>query len=123
MSKNVVITGSTQGIGRALAAELAKRGHAVVVSGRKQETVDAGLGDVEDVDVVLDGIGGDNGTDRLDGDADDGAEGALGVSGGRGERKRQAAGCRQADPARTGERRMSSSLHQFSPWEEAQRPR
>ena len=46
MSTNVVITGSTQGIGRALAAELAKRGHAVVVSGRKQETVDAAVADL-----------------------------------------------------------------------------
>ena len=46
MSKNVVITGSTQGIGRALAAELAKRGHSVVVSGRKQETVDATVSDL-----------------------------------------------------------------------------
>jgi NAD(P)-dependent dehydrogenase (short-subunit alcohol dehydrogenase family) len=41
--KNVVITGSTQGIGRGLAAELAKRGHNVVISGRSQENVDAAV--------------------------------------------------------------------------------
>jgi NAD(P)-dependent dehydrogenase (short-subunit alcohol dehydrogenase family) len=37
----VLITGSTDGLGRALAAELAGRGHDVVVHGRSRERVDA----------------------------------------------------------------------------------
>ena len=40
MSKVVVITGSTKGIGYGLAEEFLKRGHNVVISGRKQETLD-----------------------------------------------------------------------------------
>ena len=46
---NVVITGSTRGIGRGLAVEFLKRGHNVVVSSRKQADVDkavAGLASV-----------------------------------------------------------------------------
>ncbi|WP_372727759.1 SDR family oxidoreductase [Nocardioides sp.] len=46
MSKNVVITGSTQGIGRALAREFARRGHSVVLSGRSQENVDKAVAEV-----------------------------------------------------------------------------
>jgi NAD(P)-dependent dehydrogenase (short-subunit alcohol dehydrogenase family) len=37
----VLVTGSTDGLGRALAAELARRGHAIVVHGRSGERVDA----------------------------------------------------------------------------------
>ena len=37
---NVVITGSTRGIGRGLAVEFLKRGHNVVVSSRGQADVD-----------------------------------------------------------------------------------
>lgn len=37
---NVVITGSTKGIGRGLAAEFAKQGHKVMISGRHQQDVD-----------------------------------------------------------------------------------
>jgi NAD(P)-dependent dehydrogenase (short-subunit alcohol dehydrogenase family) len=40
MSKVIVITGSTKGIGYGLAEEFLKRGHKVVVSGRKQEKLD-----------------------------------------------------------------------------------
>ncbi|TYL45059.1 SDR family oxidoreductase [Nocardioides sp. BGMRC 2183] len=40
---NVVITGSTKGIGRALAAEFAARGHQVVVTGRRRDDVDAAV--------------------------------------------------------------------------------
>ncbi len=40
MSKTIVITGSTKGIGYGLAEEFLKRGHNVVVSGRKQEAID-----------------------------------------------------------------------------------
>jgi NAD(P)-dependent dehydrogenase (short-subunit alcohol dehydrogenase family) len=40
MSKVIVITGSTKGIGYGLAEEFLKRGHNVVVSGRKQERLD-----------------------------------------------------------------------------------
>lgn len=37
---NVVITGSTKGIGNALAADFRKRGHRVVITGRSQSAVD-----------------------------------------------------------------------------------
>ena len=46
MTKNVVITGSTQGIGHALAREFAKRGHTVVLTGRSQETVDKAVAEL-----------------------------------------------------------------------------
>ncbi|WP_104106786.1 SDR family oxidoreductase [Nocardioides sp. 616] len=39
MTKNVVITGSTKGIGRAMAREFHRRGHNVVVSGRDGEAL------------------------------------------------------------------------------------
>jgi NAD(P)-dependent dehydrogenase (short-subunit alcohol dehydrogenase family) len=39
--KVVVVTGSTKGIGKGLAREFLKRGHSVVVSGRKQADADA----------------------------------------------------------------------------------
>ncbi len=39
----LVITGSTKGIGKGLAAEFARLGHRVVISGRRQEDVDATL--------------------------------------------------------------------------------
>ena len=38
--KSIVVTGSTRGIGRGLAAEFLKRGHHVTVSGRSQAAVD-----------------------------------------------------------------------------------
>ncbi len=41
--KTVIITGSTRGIGLGLALEFLKRGHNVVISGRSQDSVDAGL--------------------------------------------------------------------------------
>jgi len=44
--KNFVITGSTRGIGRGVAAELLKRGHSVAISGRSQVAVDATLTDL-----------------------------------------------------------------------------
>ena len=37
---NVVITGSTQGIGLGLAREFLKRGHDVIISSRRQNAVD-----------------------------------------------------------------------------------
>lgn len=40
---NVVITGSTRGIGRGLAEEFARRGHNVLISGRSNESIDAAL--------------------------------------------------------------------------------
>lgn len=40
MSKVIVITGSTKGIGYGLAEEFLKRGHQVVISGRNQERLD-----------------------------------------------------------------------------------
>lgn len=42
----VLVTGSTDGLGRALAAELAGRRHDVVVHGRSRERVDAAAGEV-----------------------------------------------------------------------------
>jgi NAD(P)-dependent dehydrogenase (short-subunit alcohol dehydrogenase family) len=39
--KVVVVTGSTRGIGKGLAREFLKRGHSVVISGRKQSDADA----------------------------------------------------------------------------------
>jgi NAD(P)-dependent dehydrogenase (short-subunit alcohol dehydrogenase family) len=43
MSKVIVITGSTKGIGYGLAEEFLKRGHNVVVSGRNQERLDRAI--------------------------------------------------------------------------------
>ena len=40
---NVVVTGSTRGIGKGLAGEILKRGHNVVVSGRTTQAVDAAI--------------------------------------------------------------------------------
>ena len=40
MMEHVVITGSSRGIGKALALEFLKRGNRVTISGRKRETVD-----------------------------------------------------------------------------------
>jgi short-subunit dehydrogenase len=40
MTKTIIITGSTKGIGYGLAEEFLKRGHNVVVSGRKQAALD-----------------------------------------------------------------------------------
>ena len=42
---NVVITGSTRGIGKGMAREFLCRGHSVALSGRSQSSVDAALGD------------------------------------------------------------------------------
>jgi NAD(P)-dependent dehydrogenase (short-subunit alcohol dehydrogenase family) len=41
---HAVVTGSTKGIGFALARELVRRGHSVAVSGRSQEAVDEAVG-------------------------------------------------------------------------------
>lgn len=40
MAKTIIITGSTKGIGLGLAEEFLRRGHNVVISGRRQDTVD-----------------------------------------------------------------------------------
>jgi NAD(P)-dependent dehydrogenase (short-subunit alcohol dehydrogenase family) len=42
--KNVVITGSTKGVGNGLAREFLRRGHNVVISGRSQASVDEAVG-------------------------------------------------------------------------------
>ncbi len=44
--KAVVVTGSTRGIGKGLALDFLKRGHAVMISGRSQESVDMALADI-----------------------------------------------------------------------------
>ena len=46
MSKVVVITGSTKGIGYGLAEEFLKRGHSVVISGRKQDALDKAVAEL-----------------------------------------------------------------------------
>lgn len=43
---NVVVTGSTRGIGKGLAAEILKRGHNVVVSGRTAQAVEAAIAEL-----------------------------------------------------------------------------
>jgi NAD(P)-dependent dehydrogenase (short-subunit alcohol dehydrogenase family) len=43
---NVVVTGSTRGIGKGLAAEILKRGHNVVVSGRTSKAVDTAMAEL-----------------------------------------------------------------------------
>ena len=54
--KTAVVTGSTQGIGRAIAAGLAESGAMNVVNGRTRESVDAAIAriraDVPDADLV-----------------------------------------------------------------------
>lgn len=44
---NAVVTGSTKGIGFALARELLRRGHSVAVSGRTREAVDEAVGKLQ----------------------------------------------------------------------------
>ena len=44
---SAVVTGSTKGIGFALARELVRRGHDVAVSGRSQEAVDEAVGKLQ----------------------------------------------------------------------------
>ena len=46
-STSAVVTGSTKGIGFALARELVRRGHHVAVSGRSQEAVDEAVGKLQ----------------------------------------------------------------------------
>lgn len=46
MSKTIVITGSTRGIGFGMAAEFLKRGHNVVVSGRSQGAVEKAVAEL-----------------------------------------------------------------------------
>lgn len=45
-AKRAIVTGSTAGIGRAIAEGLARAGADVVITGRKQESVDAALADI-----------------------------------------------------------------------------
>ena len=45
--KNIVITGSTKGIGFGLAEEFIRRGHSVVISGRSEESVASAVAKLE----------------------------------------------------------------------------
>lgn len=45
--RNVVITGSSRGIGRGMAREFLRRGHGVMIHGRSQASVEAALGDLQ----------------------------------------------------------------------------
>ncbi len=47
MTKTVLITGSTDGIGKGIALRLAKMGHSIIVHGRRQEKVDRVLQELE----------------------------------------------------------------------------
>ena len=49
MKRNIMITGSTDGIGRLTAARLAKKGHAVYLHGRSDEKLDAAVSEVKSV--------------------------------------------------------------------------
>lgn len=51
----IIITGSTRGIGRGLAEEFLRRGHQVVINGRKKEAVDQA---VRELAAGIDGIDG-----------------------------------------------------------------
>ena len=44
--RSIVITGSTRGIGKGLAAELLRRGHDVAISGRSQAAVEQALAEL-----------------------------------------------------------------------------
>ncbi len=46
MAKVIVVTGSTRGIGKGIAAELLRRGHQVTVSGRSAEATEAAVADL-----------------------------------------------------------------------------
>jgi NAD(P)-dependent dehydrogenase (short-subunit alcohol dehydrogenase family) len=47
MTRNIVITGGTRGIGQGMAREFLKRGHNVCITGRSQASVDKGLQELE----------------------------------------------------------------------------
>ncbi len=47
MSKNIIITGGTRGIGQGMAREFLKRGHNVCITGRSQTSVDKGLEELQ----------------------------------------------------------------------------
>ena len=51
--QTIVVTGSTRGIGHGLAREFLTRGHKLVVSGRSQDSVDAGLSRLEALGEVI----------------------------------------------------------------------
>ncbi len=48
MAKNIVITGSTRGIGLGLAKEFLRRGHCVIISGRSSTSVERALSELSD---------------------------------------------------------------------------
>ncbi len=45
--KLALVTGSTSGIGKAIAKTLAAEGASVVINGRSQQSIDAALGDLQ----------------------------------------------------------------------------
>jgi NAD(P)-dependent dehydrogenase (short-subunit alcohol dehydrogenase family) len=53
--QRILVTGSTDGLGRELACELARRGATVLVHGRSKERIDA----------VIEAIGVETGSDRI----------------------------------------------------------
>ena len=59
--KTALVTGSTAGIGLAIATSLAAEGASVIVNGRTQERVDAAIAEIEDElsDADVTGVAGD----------------------------------------------------------------
>ncbi|AFN74558.1 oxidoreductase, short chain dehydrogenase/reductase family [Melioribacter roseus P3M-2] len=59
--KTILITGSTDGIGKQTADELAKRGHHIIIHGRNRNRIDATVGELtrKYSKVNIDGIGAD----------------------------------------------------------------
>lgn len=60
--KTALVTGSTGGIGFAIAAELAREGAQVIINGRSQERVDAALAELTQINVPCRGLAADLGT-------------------------------------------------------------
>ena len=59
MRKRIIITGSTRGIGRGLAEEFCKRGHAVLINGRNSEDVEKLVGTFRGKGYEVSGMMGD----------------------------------------------------------------
>ena len=98
--KNAIVTGATRGIGLAIARGFAEAGATVTICGRKQETVDAALGELgplkEKVHGVVAHVGKTEDVERLIAEAES--------KFGRGERPRQQRGDESRISARSSSR-------------------
>jgi NAD(P)-dependent dehydrogenase (short-subunit alcohol dehydrogenase family) len=61
--KLALVTGSTAGIGQAIAATLAREGAHVIVNGRTQQAVDSAVAELRDAGGKVEGFAGDLGTE------------------------------------------------------------